>query len=337
MSRETSDCPFEIGNTPLTSLTLAVGGLTHEICLKEERFNAFGSIKDRVAWYILSKTLSGREKPAGVVDASSGNYGFALASIGKALGLPVTIVTSASISGFNADGIRQAGAQLILAEAQPGESSNAARMRVAGEIAERESLLFLDQYSNALNPLCHQNWTAPELLRDGPFDACFVAASSGGTARGFIDCLSATNSRTKLVLVEPGASQAFVAAETAHGAKLTIPGYGSGRKSSFAGNMAPPALVRISNEQVLSSAVYLAENAFPAIGLSSIGVLLGAIKWLETATSPMRVACVCADGAERYSGEMETRYLPGADTDTLQSASARLASTLEGLGYKPAP
>ena len=62
MPRETSDCPFKIGNTPLTSLTLAANGLTHEICLKEERFNAFGSIKDRVAWYILSNALAGGKK-----------------------------------------------------------------------------------------------------------------------------------------------------------------------------------------------------------------------------------------------------------------------------------
>ena len=103
-----------------------------------------------------------------MIDASSGNYGFALASIGKALDLPVTIVSSASISGFNAEGIRQAGARLILSEPRPGESSNAARMRVAGEIAEREGLLFLDQYNNALNPQCHENWTAPELFARWP-------------------------------------------------------------------------------------------------------------------------------------------------------------------------
>jgi len=337
LPRETSDCPFKIGNTPLTSLTLAANGLTHEICLKEERFNAFGSIKDRVAWYILSNALAGGKKPSGVIDASSGNYGFALASIGKALDLPVTIVSSASISGFNAEGIRQAGARLILSEPRPGESSNAARMRVAGEIAEREGLLFLDQYNNALNPQCHENWTAPELLRDGPFDACFVAASSGGTARGFMDYLSATQSRTGLVLVEPGGSKAFAAPDPSHGHTLTIPGYGSGRTSTFAQDVAPPAVIRISDEHVLAAAVHLAANGFPPIGLSSIGVLLGAVKWLETATSAMRVGCVCADGAERYSGEMDTRYLPAVDADKLKSASAILGGTLDGLVCQPAP
>jgi len=88
---------------------------------------------------------------------------------------------------------------------------------------------------------------------------------------------------------------------------------------------------------VLAAAVHLAANGFPPIGLSSIGVLLGAVKWLETATSAMRVGCVCADGAERYSGEMDTRYLPAVDADKLKSASAILGGTLDGLVCQPAP
>jgi cysteine synthase len=182
------DCPFAIGNTPLTRSSLTVNGLAHEIYLKEERLNAFGSIKDRVAWYILSRLV---EEPgaaraaasAGIIDASSGNYGYALASIGRAQGLKVTIISSASISRFNAEGIRRAGGELVIAEPQAGESSNHARMRVAGERAARGGQLFLDQYRNQLNPQCHARWTAPEVLESERLDAVFVAASSGGTAR----------------------------------------------------------------------------------------------------------------------------------------------------------
>ena len=60
-----TECPFEIGNTPLTPFALTLNGLRHELLVKEERCNAFGSVKDRVAWYILSQTIA--EK--GAVDA----------------------------------------------------------------------------------------------------------------------------------------------------------------------------------------------------------------------------------------------------------------------------
>src|SRR5690606_25269604 len=118
---------------------------------KEERQNEFGSVKDRVAWYVLSKTIEQTGPVSAVIDASSGNYGYALSCICQRMGIAATIVSSPSISAYNAAGIERAGARLIIAEARPGESSNAARMRIAGEIAAEEGLTFLDQYANPLN------------------------------------------------------------------------------------------------------------------------------------------------------------------------------------------
>ena len=279
----------------------------------------------------LGTSSPARSQAPGQWDASSGNYGYALACIGRDLGLPVTIVTSASISGYNASGIRKAGATLVMTEPEPGESSNHARMRVAGEIAAREGRLFLDQYRNPLNPECHQRWTAPELMRDGPFDACFMAASSGGTARGFMDYLASEGDETTLVLVEPDASCAFVAPPAAHDGKLTIPGYGSGRRSTFSGGVAAPDIVRVHDADVLSAATDLAARGFARIGLSSTGVLLGTIRWLGAAKRPMRVACICADGAERYDDEMASRYLPAHENARLRASSGTVLEELAGL------
>ncbi|MEZ5946624.1 MAG: pyridoxal-phosphate dependent enzyme [Hyphomonas sp.] len=218
-----TDCPFRIGKTPLTRYELVLNGLRHELLVKEERCNEFGSVKDRVAWHVLSQTLKKTGPVKAVVDASSGNYGYALASICQRLGIAATIVSSPSISGYNAAGIERAGARLIIAEGEPGESSNAARVRVAGEIAEAEDLVFLDQYSNPLNPAAHETWTAPEVFAEGPFDACFVTSSSGGTARGFSDYLKAHPGLAKLYLVEPAASGAFLDAAPGAGNKLKSP------------------------------------------------------------------------------------------------------------------
>ena len=85
------NCPFQIGNTPLTRFVIRMNGLEHEIDLKEERYNEFGSVKDRVAWYVLNNSAKPGEPVESVIDASSGNYGYALSRIGERLGISVSV------------------------------------------------------------------------------------------------------------------------------------------------------------------------------------------------------------------------------------------------------
>ncbi|MAK59585.1 MAG: hypothetical protein CMK09_01275 [Ponticaulis sp.] len=323
----TTDYPFQIGETPLTGFHVEVNGHQHRLYLKEERFNEFGSVKDRVAWYILSRRLEEARTVGHIVDASSGNYGYALSRIGERLGLRVTIVSSPSISRYNAQGIRDAGANLIIAEPEPGESSNAARMRIAGEVANRDGAVFLDQYRNQDNPACHRDWTAPEVLAKDEFDACFVAASSGGTARGFADYLKSHELETQLFLVDPFGSCAFVEPDADCKTKLFIPGYGSGRKSTFA-DMPKPADIRVDEAQVLAAFEFLRSRDLCAIGLSSTGVMLGALDWLSTATGPMSVVCICADGSERYDDELECRYMSSVSESAMTAARAIVSEKL---------
>lgn len=331
-SRPIETQSFQIGNTPLTRLAFTARGHSHEVCLKEERASEFGSIKDRVAWHLLSHYLEKPKPIRAVVDASSGNYGYALASICQRLGIACTIVTSPSITAYNAEGIRSAGGSLVMAGALPGESSNAARMRVAGEIAAREDALFLDQYANPLNPDAHETWTAPEVFAEGPFDACFVTSSSGGTARGFRAYIEANGLATRLIHVEPEPSCAFTDPDAACKAKtLAIPGYGSGKRSCFSDLRPDPRVERVADARVIAGFAMLRERALTKIGLSSVGVLLGALDWLSEQDGPRRVACICADGDERYTGEFETRYRAAVSNCDYAAARTRLAPLLGRL------
>ncbi|MEZ5997192.1 MAG: pyridoxal-phosphate dependent enzyme [Hyphomonas sp.] len=326
-----ADCPFRIGNTPLTRFSLILNGIRHELLIKEERLNEFGSVKDRVAWHVLSQTLKKTGPVKAVVDASSGNYGYALASICQRLGIAATIASSPSISAYNAAGIERTGARLVIADARPGETSNAARVRVAGEIAEAEGLVFLDQYSNPLNPASHETWTAPEVFADGPFDACFVTSSSGGTARGFSDYLKAHPGLSKLYLVEPAASGAFLDADAGAGEKLKIPGYGSQRRSSFSGMKPDPNMIRIDEPSTLAAFALLHELGLAQVGLSSVGVMLGAIDWLSRQDRPCQAVCICADGDERYLDEFESRYVPSVSGAAYEAARLKLMPVIGSM------
>lgn len=326
-----ADCPFRIGHTPLTRFSITLEGRAHELLLKEERCNEFGSLKDRVAWYVLTQTIEKNGPVTSVIDASSGNYGNALAHICERMGIAATIVSSPSISAFNAAGIETTGARLVIVEPGPGESANAARMRVAREISEQEGITFLDQYANFLNPASHEVWTAPEVFADGPFDACFVTSSSGGTARGIADYLKAHKDPTPLILVEPAASCAFLEPASRTGEKLKIPAYGSLRRSSFAGMKPDPDMVRMDEASALAAFALLHEYGLSQIGLSSVGVMLGAIDWLSRQDAPRRAVCICADGDERYLEEFESRYVPSVERSAYEAAHARLAPIIGSM------
>mgnify|MGYP003658358624 CR=1 FL=1 len=291
-STAVASCPFKIGHTPLTAYQVRIGDLTHELLVKEERCNEFGSVKDRVAWYIVS---------------------------------------SASISAHNAAQIKGAGARLVIAEPKPGETSNAARMRVAGEIAEKDGSVFLDQYSNPLNPAAHQNWTAPELFAAGPFDAVFMTSSSGGTSRGFADYKKAHPGHTQLCLVEPESSCAFLDSPSGCTDKLKIPAFVSQRRSSFAGMKPDPGMIRMDEAATLAAFTLLHEHQLSKVGLSSVGVILGALDWLSRQDTPSRVACICADGDERYLDEIQSRYIPAVGQQAYEAARARLAPVIAGM------
>src|SRR6201995_2449371 len=84
-----------IGNTQLIEIAYSFrGGKERQVLVKCEQFNLTGSIKDRMALYILQKACEqGKIKPGDlIVEATSGNTGIAFAAIGKALGLRVRII-----------------------------------------------------------------------------------------------------------------------------------------------------------------------------------------------------------------------------------------------------
>ena len=82
-----------IGNTPLLEICCTYQGRCLRIFAKAEAYNLTGSIKDRVAYYILKKAYeTGAIEPGmTIAEATSGNTGISFAAVGAALGHPVVI------------------------------------------------------------------------------------------------------------------------------------------------------------------------------------------------------------------------------------------------------
>ena len=82
-----------IGNTPVLAIDFLYKGKEKTIYAKAENLNMTGSIKDRMAFYIIKKAIeTGALQPGmPIIEATSGNTGISMSAIGRALGHPVTI------------------------------------------------------------------------------------------------------------------------------------------------------------------------------------------------------------------------------------------------------
>ncbi len=214
------DLPLDlIGNTPLLRITAADLAPGVEVLAKAEWYNLGGSVKDRPALSMIRDgEARGLLRPGmRVADATSGNTGIAYATIGAALGYPVTLALPANASRERLRTLRALGAELILTD--PAEGTDLAITTIRELVAADPGRYFYpDQYSNPANPRAHYEGTAPEIWRQsGGRVSHFVAAlgTSGtfmGTARRLREynpLCAADRRAARWPLPRPGGREAY--------------------------------------------------------------------------------------------------------------------------------
>ena len=151
-----------IGNTDLTELGRVNKHLPVRVLAKLEGQNPSGSVKDRLALYLVADAMErGVGSDATLVEASSGNTGISLAMICGRLGLRliVTVADNVSVERFK---IMQAlGAEIIRT---PGELGTCGAIEKAREIGERPGHFWVAQHFNPVNSFAHYETTGVEIL-----------------------------------------------------------------------------------------------------------------------------------------------------------------------------
>jgi len=111
-----------VGKTPMIALNYSYKGRQGKIHVKCEHYNLTGSVKDRMALYILQEAYANERIMPGdtIVEATSGNTGIAFASIGRILGHPVKIIMPDWLSKERVDIIRTLGAEVQLVSKAEG-------------------------------------------------------------------------------------------------------------------------------------------------------------------------------------------------------------------------
>jgi cysteine synthase len=194
-----------IGNTPLVQLPNLSPSEDVRFFAKLEGQNPTGSVKDRIARYMLEDAeRKGELTPERVIlEATSGNTGIALAFVGRLKGYRVKAVMPDNVSEERARLLKAFGAEVIHSDGRYGTN---------GAIAQAQEMMRADpdayympyQFGNVANPRAHYETTGPEILRDLPEVDVFVAGlGTGGTLTGAGRYLKERKPQVKVIATVP--------------------------------------------------------------------------------------------------------------------------------------
>ena len=196
-----------IGTTPLLHLKRFSDamGIKADIIAKLEYFNPGGSVKDRVAFSMITEAeRSGVLRPGGViVEPTSGNTGVGLAWIGSSKGYKVILTMPDTMSKERRELLKAYGAQIVLT---PGADGMAGAIARAEEIRiSTPGAIVLGQFTNPANPAAHEATTGPEIWNatKGKVDIFISGVGTGGTITGTGRYLKSRNRNVRIVAVEP--------------------------------------------------------------------------------------------------------------------------------------
>jgi [CysO sulfur-carrier protein]-thiocarboxylate-dependent cysteine synthase len=193
-----------VGGTPLVGLPRLSPGPAVRLWAKLEDRNPTGSVKDRIAAYMIAAAeKDGRLSPgATILEPTSGNTGISLAMVARVRGYRLICVLPENTSAERRELLAAYGATIVSSPAAGG--SNEA-VRVAKTMAaEHPDWVMLYQYGNEANARAHYETTGPELLADLPEITHFVAGlGTTGTLMGTGRYLREQRPDVQIVAAEP--------------------------------------------------------------------------------------------------------------------------------------
>ena len=291
-----------VGKTPLLELVHLERefGLKARVLAKLEYFNPAGSVKDRIAKYMIDDAeASGKLKPGSVIiEPTSGNTGIGLASVAAARGYRIIIVMPETMSVERRQLMKAYGAELVLTEGAKGMKGAIAK---AKELAQEIPGSFIPgQFENPANPAAHRTGTGPEIYEDtdGNVDVFVAGVGTGGTVTGVGEYLKSKNPAVKVVAVEP-ASSAVLSTGVAGAHK--IQGIGAGFVPDVLNTKVYDEIIPVTNEDAFATGKLIGKKEGVLVGISS-----GAAAWaaIELAKRPENegktIVVLLPDTGDRY-------------------------------------
>lgn len=288
-----------IGRTPLLRLNALGADLPGTVWLKLENRNPGGSIKDRVAFHVIDKTMEWGDIEAGgaIVEATSGNLGIGIALVAAVRGLHCVLTMPDSMSVERRNLLHALGAELVLTPAAEGMKG---AIKVAEKLAEERNGLLFGQFSNPLAVEAHYLTTGPEILADsvGHMDVLVAGVGSGSSITGTGRFLKENIPGFKVMAVEPAESPVLSGGQAGqHG----IQGIGANFVPSILDRSLLDEIIQVPTEEAMATARRLMRLQGVCAGISTGANVLAA---LSVAARPemqgKNIVTFACDTGERY-------------------------------------
>ena len=280
----------QVGKTPLIKIS-------DRIFAKFEGQNPSGSIKDRMASYIINNAEKNNliKKGDTIIEATSGNSGIAFAFLAAERGYKCIIIMPANMSEERKQMLRLYGAELI--EVPDGKFDDAIALR--DKMAQENGYFNPNQFHNPLNIQAHYEGTGVEILHQHTekIAAFLDGTGTGGTLMGISRLLKMYHPFMKVVAVEPAESPVMSGGQPGlHG----IQGIGDGSK--FMVNLKEvDDIIIISTEEAKERAKRLSKEQGLFVGISSGANILASERLLEKYPDiEGNIITILCDRGERY-------------------------------------
>ena len=289
-----------IGNTPLVKINglSKLSGAT--ILGKCEFMNPTSSVKDRIAFNMISEALKSGEIDLAttVIEPTSGNTGIGLAAICAAKRLKLILTMPESMSIERRKILTHLGAEIVLTPAVEGMGG--AIDKAAQLEKELKNAKVLQQFNNPHNPEIHRKTTALEILRDTDkhLDIFVASVGTGGTLTGTSEVLKEEISTLTSIAVEPTDS-AVLGGNTAGAHK--IQGIGAGFVPEVLNIDIYDEVIAVSDEEAFAMAKKVAKEEGLLVGISAGANLHAAMQVaLRPENKGKTIVTILCDTAERY-------------------------------------
>jgi cysteine synthase A len=291
---------YTIGATPMVRLNRVTQGLDAQVYAKLEYFNPLGSVKDRIAAYMIEAgEREGKISPDTlIVEPTSGNTGIGLAFICAAKGYKLILTMPDTMSNERRKLLQHLGAELVLT---PGADGMGGAIQKAREIVASEKRAFMpDQFGNPANPQAHRETTGMEIWNDmeGRVDILVSGVGTGGTITGIGGFMKEKNPDFKIVAVEPAESPVISGGQKG---PHKIQGIGAGFIPEILDVSLIDEIVTVTSDEAIEMGQRLARFEGILCGISSGAAVKAAINIAgRDENSHKRIVVILPSTGERY-------------------------------------
>lgn len=299
-----------IGYTPLIELNRLCSGLPGKVYAKAEFLNPGGSMKDRIAFQMITDAEQAGDLHPGipVVEVTSGNTGIGLAIVCAVKGYEFIAVMSAGNSPERKLILEALGAKVVLVPQCPGGKPGQVTgqdLKLAEDhgrkLAAEINAYFINQFNNSSNPKTHAQTTAVEIINQlhGKIDVFIDVIGTGGTFVGTAQALKRANTSITCLALEPDTAPILA------GKQVTNPQHNL-QGSSY--SMIPPlwkaelcdGYLTVSDSEAIQTARLLAAREGLLVGYTSGANVAAALKIASDCKPGTIITTILCDSGMKY-------------------------------------